>query len=471
MFSYIRVKNKTEPDMSKISMEHKILVLAEQLVAVNYLLHASENDSLINGHRRSIISAIHKEVKAAQHLNLPPLTKSYLRLLNTHTEESLPNLTALYQLFSDFTTFPKSMRSLDMGFLEPLFFAMGKKRPDGVTDTYHNAIIYTPYTCSQKNGNTILLVPEVFTSFNMGRFDTSHVDSGNPFFNYLARFSWNGKHINQFTSIIMSFKCHNFGKFRNTTPVVIYNALRDDLPTSMDKNQSKALRTYLSMTKLLSEHYAIDTSNKTVGRILQAFPKYRKVLSYFHSNQTTLGQEELFHSFPELAFLAKTGYKVALEAAEDETPDESEDDDEKPEEGTPKDDNDIEDPDDPDTGSDDSEDDDLDGFGDDTSSEPSTDDGSSSSGDSAKVTVKDTPPEDEDPSPDSLELTVVDQETYDEYIERQALISDIRSVIANPPAGMHTTEVELLKLWLSGWIHLVSVDSTKDLLSLLSVQI
>lgn len=480
MFSRIRVKNKPVIDMSAVSLEHRVMYLAEQLLAINYLLQASENDNILRAYKQKVTTAIQQEVKNARTVtNIAPLTKNYLTALNTVAHGELIQMPHLHHLFNDFNTFPAKYRTLELGFLEPLFFSISKYKPAGVKDVYHNAILYTPYTVSKKNCKEILLVPELFPTYRMDRLDTSHIDTGNPFMNHLARFSWKGKHINQFTAVLMSFKCHNFGKYRNTVPAVVFNAVRNEVPLSMDKKQAGALKTYLSMVKLLSEQYAIDTSNKTVGRILQAFPKYHKVSAYFNSDPSkrTVGTESLFRMFPELSFLESTNYKVALEAAEDE--EDASDDEKKPtdkEETPSKDDDDIEDQGDPDTGSDDSgEDDDLGGFDDDTSTEDPSDTstygGSSSGADTTNVAVHDTPPEEEDPSPDALELTIVDQETYDEYIERQALISDIRAVIANPPSGIHSTEVELLKMWLSGWIHMVSVDSTKDLLSLLSVQI
>ena len=62
MFNFIRVKNKSLPDITTLSLEHRLMILAEQLVAITYLIHASEGDNILKDYHHHVIALIEKEV-------------------------------------------------------------------------------------------------------------------------------------------------------------------------------------------------------------------------------------------------------------------------------------------------------------------------------------------------------------------------------------------------------------------------
>ena len=183
-----------------------------------------------------------------------------------------------------------------------------------------------------------------------------------------------------------------------------------------------------------------------------------------------------FTNSHELAFLKDSIIKRATEAVDDD-PDADEDEFSLDDDSTSSDmdtsfdeeNNNI----DTDTGMDDSlgdMDSDMDdSFG--STDDMSMDDSfGSDSGSDLKTEQK----EDEVPVPDdpfTSMMKVVNSETFDDYLTRNSLIVAINAVINDPPAYLTADTCEFLKVWVTQWISLVSVDTTKEVLSALNLNV
>jgi hypothetical protein len=72
-------------------------------------------------------------------------------------------------------------------------------------------------------------------------------------------------------------------------------------------------------------------------------------------------------------------------------------------------------------------------------------------------------------NPIALALRIVKSETFDDYLARNAFISAINAIIVDPPATLSGEDLKFLKIWVTQWINFFPIETTKSMLSKLSV--
>ena len=166
--------------------------------------------------------------------------------------------------------------------------------------------------------------------------------------------------------------------------------------------------------------------------------------------------------YSELHFLKSAVLRVALEAVEAEEKEEEEKEEptsseEQPSEPSTE-------PDDADPLEDDPEsdpepEDSLDDTGDEFGSDAPDDSGSSD----VKPLTDIAEPEDEI----GLNFKVQKSETMSDYFYRRCVAQEIRQMVVNPSGKMSSETISFLKWWMTHWLYLTSVETTKKLLSTL----
>lgn len=378
---------------------------------------------------------------------------------------------ALVNMFEDYQNFKEEYRVFPKEYIIPFlkstshYYTSEKKK-------YHNAIFMTP----KLEDNVVVYTPsyESYCSYDISipeQFCYNHV------LHYMMSLNWTGKSYLTFLDLIGRFAITGAPKMFHNRTLSHFVCATEKLHISKQLNYSEIRGKMLGMMNYLFTRDKLDFSNLIP---LQSFLKNvginNDIIKCMTKSSLTGKDVMQFTNSHELAFLKDSIIKRATEAVDDD-PDADEDEFSLDDDSTSSDmdtsfdeeNNNI----DTDTGMDDSlgdMDSDMDNsFG--STDDMSMDDSfGSDSGSDLKTEQK----EDEVPVPDdpfTSMMKVVNSETFDDYLTRNSLIVAINAVINDPPAYLTADTCEFLKVWVTQWISLVSVDTTKEVLSTLNLNI
>lgn len=316
---------------------------------------------------------------------------------------------------------------------------------------------------------------------------------------YILSMNYNGKDWKDFIENVLAFglpgstpgaeslsnKMRSFIIERRCTPVVLNrksfsiskNTLLDCLDLLIDKN---------TLSTIWSE-----TERQLLYNLLKDFGVTNH--EFLTTKVLTVSQEKLWNNFNHLHGIAWSEEprkpKYAMENSKDDSDVDSESDDDSDNDSDSSDDDDLFskddlelfDDEDKDSASEDSDDDEGDDdSSDESDSDDSDDDDGSSSGSSSSDSTdtqsssgdSDSDSDSDDDSSDSESeeddtnplITIIEDETFDDYLDRNILEVRINRIIRNPPDELSIADVNFLKYWYLVWFPCVSVNTTRDML-------
>lgn len=383
---------------------------------------------------------------------------------------------ALLDMFSDYSLYPANERLLPKEFWKP-FLEVSIGKYSSISYNYNNAVMLYP---TKENDIVVFRAMTGMCKYNKDVVNNSL----NKQMNYLLHFDWNHTNWLSLLGVVSSYCIDSVHKLKsnrsvshflkaiteqNTSTMVNYSEVKNQL-FGILRNSVSTLHQIgkddiTSLTYLLEK---LNLSKDIVNAISTSSPTGRDIM---HLSNTK-----------DLEFLKEMVVMRATEAADDlnDDPDADEDDafDFDSADTTMESDDPFGSDDSSDTfGEMDSMDEDLgdtssmfgddSGFGDD--SDPFSDDfggDSDSSNQSAKpkentVEVPD--------SPFTMVLRVVNSETFDDYLVRNAAISAIHAILIDPPATLSGEDLKFLRIWVTQWINFFPIETTKSMLSKLAV--
>ena len=373
---------------------------------------------------------------------------------------------ALVEMFEDYQNFKEEYRMFPKEYIIP-FLKSTSHYYTTEKSKYYNAVFMTP----KLEGDVVVYTPshESYCSYDISipeQFCYNHV------LHYMMSLNWTGKSYLTFLDLIGRFAITGAPKVFHNRTLSHFVTATEKLNISKQLNYSEMRGKLLGMMNYLYRRDKIDFSSLIP---LQMFLKnlgFKDDIIKCMTKTTLTGKDVMqFTSSHELAFLKDAIIKRATEAVDDD-PEADEDEfslDDASDDTFTEETNDN-----TDTGFDDSlgdpDSDSLDDFGD--TGDMSMDDssfGSDSSSDMDTEQKEDKVPVPDDPFTSMMK--VVTSETFDDYLTRNSLISAITAVINDPPAYLTVDTCEFLKVWVTQWISLVSVDTTKEVLSALNLNI
>ena len=451
----------------KLPEYKKLIILAEQ-----YILAKSIDDMMYqdNIELSKFLITLKHEAQSALSTMQKDIDQDIYNSYKSGVESLLKDFTvtpALINMFENTHLYPKEDRILPKSFYKP-FLEITQGKFNKVQITYPNALILYP----ELQNDIVVFHPKTGTCVYKKDIPNKSL---NKQLNYLLHFNWNESNWLGLVGILESF-CIN-----NVTPLKSNRSVSHFLKALVSQNTSSMINyseVKYQLLQLLKD--GVSSIYKTpyldsIVYILENLNYDKDILDAF-TNPSPTGRNIMHLSkVRELDFLKKMVLLRATEAAEN-TNDEDEEnntendpssiaentDDEKDFDNTDADDpfaqeNDSMDMDTEDTSSDDAFGSD-DSFGDDDSL------GEDNSKEKPKENNVDVPD-----SPYALALKIVTSETLDDYFIRNQTISLINAIIVNPPSTLSAEDLKFLKIWVTQWINFYPIETTKQLVSNLSV--
>ena len=380
---------------------------------------------------------------------------------------------ALLSMFEDYSLYPANERLLPKEYWKP-FLEVSIGKHSGISYNYNNAIMLYP---TRVNDVVVFKAMEGTCKYNK---DVPNA-SLNKQLNYLLHFDWNHTNWLSLLGVVSSYCIdNNISKIKsnkslshflkavteqNTSTMVNYSEVKYQLFTILENNIETLYK--LPRKQIVSIAYLLEKLNLS-----------KDIVNAVSSNTPT--RRDIMHlsNTRDLEFLKNLVVMRATEAADDldNIDEDADEDDAFTTDATM----DTSDPfSDSDFG-DDSNDSMMDGdlgdtssmFGDDTGfgddSDPFGDDfggdSSSSNAPKPKENTVDVPD-----SPFTMVLKVVNSETFDDYLVRNAAISAINAILIDPPSTLSGEDLKFLRIWVTQWINFFPIESTKSMLSKLAV--
>lgn len=448
----------------KLPEYKKLLVLAEQYILAKSIddMMYQDSDDISN-----FLITLKNEAQSSLSMTQRDIDQHVYGSYKSGVEALLRDFTvseALIEMFNDYNLYPEEDRILPKEFWKP-FLNITASTYRKAQMTYPNAIYMYP---ELKDDIVVFHAKSGVCTYKKQVPDNSL----NKQLNYLLHFNWDHTNWLGLLGTVQAYCITPVSKLksnrsmshflkavveRTTTPMVnysevkfqLFNLLRDGV-TSLEKTP------YVDSIVHLLENL-----------------NYNEEVIHAFTNPEPTGRDIMHLSnVRELNFLKNVVLSRATEAVEDT--DEDEDDfttDTTQEESTGDADFDF--------GTDDSFGEDSDFMGDDLGgdmgdapTDPFTNDGfvddiSDSSADKPRRPKENEVNVPEDPY--SLALRIVRSETFDDYLVRNATISLINSIIIDPPSTLSAEDLKFLRIWVTQWINFYPIETTKSLLSKLSV--
>lgn len=468
-----------ELPFSQISISDKFRILLEQAILARYLYDFSDSK---NSHVETYLDELYKLYRVSiprQNNSMDPNTfRSYCETLDGILSNQKSSFYDAISILNDGQHFSKECCTINKDFYVP-YLSVYSGRCGGEnaksTPDYLGAMLLVPSLENIDGGQRVTFKPKVFTTCHL--YEKITLPYISKSMEYALRLDWKGKNWIQFTDVTQSFGLNvaNIFEAHQSLPGKLAAIIRrKDLPVLTN---TRVRSQFVTCLKHLEQRYRIDIDSFESLKLVMNGLGYRG-LEFLTSENPTNRELEAFENLADLQFIKPYKLQVAFEAAESEKEEE-----EKPEEQDNLEDDPETDP-ETETSDDDSADDTTDAgeetpegestdestddFGMDEGTDESTDtSGGSDSGDGAEQT--DTPSDPQDPF--SIAFKVTKSETMEDYFQREALCVALTEIVKNPPEEVSGETVAFLRVWLTQWINLVSVDTTKAVLSQLAVKI
>lgn len=474
------------PARKNIPAHEKLRLITEQGILAHYAI------DMLEGHSVELADYRNQLMRIAL-VSVPEQNDSMDRMLyRTYRETMLGVLRGRSQdlynatnMLADHQNFSRDGFTIPKDFYEPYLKVITGRcgtKSQTLSPDHVGAMLLVPHVRKLDRGMAMVFKPHTFVRCHL--YEKYALPDMSPSMEYMMRLDWTGKHWMQVTDAIQSFGLNLHKKLEAgaTLPGVLATIIRgNSSPLFIRK---KVRSQFVGCMKHLVQRYRIGVDSFDALQTVLSGLGY-KGLEFLTSACPTNRELAAFESLTELQFIKPYKLQVALEAAESEEEeekpadqDELEDDpetdpdaetsDEDPGAGDePADDAGAEDP---ETGDDAGADEDTDDFGmgdEEGGDDSGTDSGGSDSGNGAEQT--DTPSDPKDPF--SIPFDVTQSESMDEYFARESICAALTNVVKNPPETMSSETLAFLRVWLTQWVNLVSVETTKAVLSQLAVTI
>ena len=471
------LKSIYELTESKLPVNDKFRIIFEQVILARYMYDVcdSKNTSLelyLGDLYRLYRSCIPKQNNSMDSNTF----RTYCGVLDDLFDNVSYSYHDAIHVLNDGQHFSKECCTIPQNFYVPYLSVMAGRCGDNnekATPDYLGATLLIPSMENVDGGQVVIFKAKTFTTCHLyEKVTIPHIPKS---MEYFLRLDWKGKSWIQFTDTIQSFGTNVSNVFESQQTLSGKLAAlirRKSLPVL---NNVQIRSQFVSCLQHLERRYRIDIDSFESLKFIMNGLGYQG-LEFLTSTNPTNSELIAFESHSALQFIKPYKLQVALEAAESEK-EEEEKPEEKPEEQDdleddpetdPEEETSEEDPVDDTAGTDEStEEESTDDFGMDEGTDESTDTGGSDSGDGAEQT--DTPSDPEDPF--SIAFKVTKSETMEEYFQREAICVSLTELVKNPPENLSGETVAFLRVWLTQWINLVSVDTTKAVLSQLAVKI
>lgn len=459
-----------------LSARDILAIFFEQTLMTDYLLEVNPTNQPLIDYRTTLQSNFKKyftsdelrdDVLVQQQISIPDV-KILREFISEH--QTLPG-SSISELVSSFTgTKQSEFASVPLDFSVPyLSLKSNSLRTLLKGDEYPNPLVLSPVCRKDKNDTgsmTITMYARPYTS--MKNIDRDLFEK-NTTLQYISAMNYTGKSWKELIDTVQSLyvKTGNpIAAFESLSGVLNQYLHGKSLPAIVaSKKYSRQLLNVLRY--VMENNVSVLQKDENDLSQLSAIFGYLKDdrLSYLTMTNPIVAAKEKWDQQLDLKFLTDyslVGYVMAADNSES-----------NPEEPPTDTDDTTVDGDDPDTtegsdgDTDDTDDDLLDegsDFADDTDPESGDDDSGSGDGSSASTdtsSASDSTVEPEDVNP-LIEL--IEDETFDEYLDRGTLQYRIKALINNPPETISQQDVAFLKYWFIQWFPCVSVATTREIL-------
>ena len=459
-------------DKLEIPKYKKLMVLAEQ-----YILAKSIDDMMYqdNVELSQFLTMLKHEAQSSLETLQHDISQHTYSSYKAGVEFLLRDFTvlpSLLDMFNDYQVYPEEHRLLPKEFWKP-FLEISQGAYSKIQYTYPNALMLYP---TLEDDVVVFRGIEGICKYKKDIPDMSL----NKQLYYLEHFDWNATNWPTLLGVISSFCIDSVSKLKSNRSVSHFLKAITEQSTSTMINYSEVR--YQLLNILRDSVSSIDETPhvENISYLLEKLNLDKDIISAFTSKNPTGRDIMHLSNKRDLEFLKGIVLHRATEAAEGLDDTDADEDDEFNMDTMMDDSGDM--------GSDDSFGDDsfddlgsdsMDGDLGDTSSMFGDDSGFGDDSDSfgdfgGDDTSTNTPEPKENAvevpdNPIALALRIVNSETFDDYLARNAFISAINAILIDPPATLSGEDLKFLRIWVTQWINFFPIETTKSMLSKLSV--
>lgn len=461
------IKHIPTYDNHDVSQHEKLTILFEQFILAQSVCEMTHYNNQFKEYIDLLIKLFHQCKFTGENLKMGYQGELVKNTIFKFMRGELPDYQVLCNIYEkEEPVLADSVRILPDNFVVPYLRTITNAPEFLYKEKYYNPLLLVPHIKKLDHSSDVAVyfTPHTFTSYDSKvhvPFDTA-IPKG---MTHLFKMNWAGKSWKQYVDIVQSYQAFDKTTIDSSFPNAMYRALFGNNTPYVKDQKHKTF--FIQSLSYLNSKYGMNLSDVTSLRmVLEGFGY--KNLSYLTTKNPTVGEVQALESLKEFTFFESLRLTYGMEAAEDDDSDNPDETDENVTTG---------DEDDPDTDPDaipnestedpSTTEDDLSDTSDDTSDEFGTEsDDLDDTGDS-ESSKTDTPEVPEDPM--TVTLRIVTNETADNYFEKMRLSDKIENIISNPPRNLSSETISFLTLWVTQWLDLVAVETTKDVLSKLNL--
>lgn len=455
----------------------------EQALLSNYLLEMNPNSKALKSYREKCTNTFEKMLKydllKENNLKKEHILESDVENISKYVTQnhSIKGI-GLENILQRFTAGASKYTTVPLNFSYP-YIQFDSVIPN--EDYLYSPVVLSPVTRVGKEDKNleITFYCRTYTNLNPGK--NIYIDKDNRTLAYICSMNHNGKSWKELVDAIQSLhiKDNTPAAFESLSGILNDYILGESQTRrelkSKKQNLLKALECVYKRDALI-----IDRTPEELNELVSLFSYLGdNRLNYLLESDPTVGMEDFWKAQLDLQFLTPLslkGYAMAADDSEGDSDGGDDGEDAGNDDGGDSGDENNEDSDEEveEEGEDlFGDDDDFadDEGGDDSGDEGGGDDGGGSGSDSSSDTSSDSDSSEDAEDSDDVNpvIELIDDETFDEYLDRGILDIRIKRMIINPPTSLSGSDIEFLKYWYLVWFPCVSVATTKEILGKLLV--
>lgn len=454
----------------------------EQALLSNYLLEMNPNSKALKSYREKCTHTFEKMLK---HDLLKESNLDKEHILKNEVESIAQYVTGnhsikgvgLENILQRFTAGASKYTTVPLNFSYP-YIQFDSVIPN--EDYLYSPVVLSPVTRVGKEDKKleITFYCRPYTNLNPGK--NPYFDKDNRTLAYICSMNHNGKSWKELIDVIQSLhiKDNTPAAFESLSGILNDYILGESQTRRELKSKKQNLLNALQCV-YKRDALIIDRTPEELNELVSLFSYLGdNRLNYLLEEDPTVGMEDFWNAQLDLQFLTPLSLKGYAMAADDSEGD-SDGGDDGGDAGNDEGGDSGEDNNEEGDGDDELEEEGDDLFGDDDDfadeGDDSGDEGGDSEGGSGSDSSSDTSSSEEssettEPSDDvNPVIELIDDETFDEYLDRGILDIRIKRMILTPPTSLSSSDVEFLKYWYLVWFPCVSVATTKEILGKLLV--
>ncbi len=445
-------------------------IFFEQMILTNYLLEMNGAHTQLQNYKQTLQMNFKRclEQRDIDTAEASLITAADLSIIKEYMDTGKLPSNAVSSLVAQFTGSTNSKYcALPANFTEPyLNVVSGMKQ----MEVYLNPIVLSARAVKLNDGSDDSVIHLYSRSYPSMKNEKS-TTTDKPTLTYISSMNYNGRSWKEFVDVLQSLYVGDITKTGVESLSGLLKCYLHGRPVpNIFRGTATTSSLLTSMRELTNAYPSLIMNDKSEMEEFSSLFDYLgdPRLKFLCNDNPTVGAAESWSQQLDLQFLSQYHVEYGIEAADNTASkeDTSEDGDTPADDTTGSDDS-PEDPDDnedTDDGTDNTEEGGEDPFndGDDFSDDTSSDDGgedSSSSSSTTDTSSDEVKPEDVNPL-----IELIDNESFDDYLDRGTLQNHIRALINNPPSTIQTEDVDFLKYWMTQWFSLVSVATTREIL-------